>query len=387
MKSLDDYIPKIPMGLDDNVIDVEDNISYEIVNALSELHCTTSDLLQTESELVLRYISDEYGISFENVDADIGIQIGIKPSRDPHTGTPNVLDVKINSRVGFFESLAKKMRDLALRVATAIRNFFVSIHHFFQSKISKVDNMLLHANFSIVDKYYSDTSKSCKIKLTKYMINDPIAEYKKDQDVLRLAVPRLKDAIITLVDHIENPITLQEKTGSKSDMYVTYQRDRDEIQTLFDEIFGKLAGPHVNLEMIHEMNIARVIRLKYFGDKKTSDIFEVRDVIPNKEVFDTITSDNAYHSFKNLFKQSDECLEIALKVANRFNKSLRMMYNSPSTVYTEIQGVILKFRGLLTALLYTNIAYWELYFSIRQNALAALRAIIRDDVEKQVSNK
>jgi hypothetical protein len=352
---------------------VELDVSQNYNALLFESADIFNECIQYEKDMSILQQSKETFVSVESIDSDIGVRVGLGGGKkDRVTGKAPLLDVHVTPKIKLMDAFIRKVKEIAVRVWTAIKNFFISIFHFFQSKIHAADKLLTNTNFSVIQAYFNSSSLSVKTDLTKYALREPIADFKQDTDILRSSIPSLRDAILQVINNVEYPT---DKYNSKA--YVKqYNKDVSETAKIIESIYGQILPKNINPDLMSEMNIASVLRKKYFGDKKEKAVMEIKDFIKDPSIYEWIISDDAFNSFKSMYKQCQESIADATKAVDRFKKTLDNIQES-SDFYTDLQYQMMNYRALLTTMLYTVIAYWELYFTIRTDTMNSARAIVK----------
>jgi hypothetical protein len=365
--SIEDYLP---VSLEDVVPgEIEFDISETIFFITEEAMGIEEEFLNMETEYAT--IATE---SMLNAGVDVSIGTGsllgkvVGSKKDPITGN-RPLDIHVKSDLSIGEKFIRKAKELASRIWAAIKNFFLSIFHFFQSKVFQADKMLSNTNFPIITEYYNNRAKNITANLTEYAISDPVAEYIKDAKVLQLSIPLLRNAILNIINTVET----RDIAGKANQRAMS--ANIDEVQAIANHIYGGILPSGANASILSEMNISRFIRQKYFGESKHTKEQEIRDVIKHPNIYEAIMSDSSYRSFKDLFRENEKTIREASREMDKFRSELQNI-NVSSTFYTELQQKSFMYRRLLTTMLFTCVAYWDLYFTIYSDTLRSIRAIL-----------
>jgi hypothetical protein len=379
--SIFDYIPTLPEGSFDIGDDIEFEISQSVVNIAQEVSdiCTEFNELGTELDILKKM--ENQNLSFEDFSgSNIGVRIStgkgligsvLGGTKDPVTGSKGV-NIQVEPKITFGELFIRKMKELISRVWMSIKNFFISIFHFFQSKIAQTDKLLSDTNFSKIQAYYSN-NQNTNVKLTQYSVSNPIDEYMKDSEILKTSIPKLRNAIISVISSVENPVS---DFRYKRSQNIT-DNNIEEVSNIIEEIYRGILPHNLNSDIANEMNISRIIRHKYFGDSKKKVSQEIKSVVDNPAIYEYIISNDAFKSFRELYKENEKTINEATKEVDRFKKSLQDIYVN-STYYSDLQRKMVIYRKLLTTMLFTVIIYWELYFTIRSDVMACARAIVNE---------
>ncbi len=369
MNSITDYIPTLP---EDSFTNINDELDIDIGISVIELAQEACNIDNEMQELIIACDGSKVIATMEsgNTRADIGVRVGLKNQKDPITGKGDFLDIHIDSKISLFEVFFRKLKEFGVRVLAAIKNFFISIFQFFQSKLHKSDKLLIDTNFRKIQEYYSNPLISVKTAMTVFAIENPVEEFKKDEEILRYAIPKLHDLIVQLVEGVKYPNNDTSLPSNKKTASI-----QQDIDATIKEIFKTALPNNTNQDLVNETNISRIIRKKYYGEEKEKREVEIKEIIKSPGIYESIISDSAFKSFQEVYKQCNKSISDATRALGTLQKDLQSMYKG-GNYYNELQYVVQRYRGLLTTMLYTTIAYWDLYFVIRNNTMIAARAII-----------
>jgi hypothetical protein len=278
--------------------------------------------------------------------------------------------VNAEVHVDVLESIIASVKKIIWKIWEAIKNVFNSIFRFFQSKIMKTDQNILKDNRACLEAYYR-SSVIVKANLTCYKVQDAGKEYLSDYAQLRDAVPKICSHIDNMISSIENPSGFLDKVK-----YTTGLNEDDSgIKKIKKELFARIVGSSRDPDMLTDDNINHLIRKKYFLDTRKSDEQEIKRVFPDIKVFDEILSDSAYTAVKRMYDESKKTINNSIQSINKFE--LHISKASGSTIrYATIDSRMKQHRNLLTTLLYTTIAFWDLYITVRRDCIRAGKSII-----------
>ncbi len=368
MNSITDYIPTLP---EDSFTNINDELNIDMGISVIELAQEACAIESEMQELISACDGSKVVATMEGgINADVGVRVGLKNQKDPITGKGDFLDIHVDPKISLFEVFFRKLKEFGIRVLAAIKNFFISIFQFFQSKLHKSDKLLIDTNFRKIQEYYANPSISVKTSMTIFAIDNPIEEFKKDEEVLRYAIPKLHDLIVQLVEMVKYPNSDAGTPSNKKT--ISIQQD---INDTIREIFKTALPSNTNHDLVGETNISRIIRKKYYGVEKEKREIEIKEIIKSPDIYESIISDTAFKSFQEVYKQCNKSISDATRALGTLQRDLQNMYKG-GNYYNDLQYAVQRYRGLLTTMLYTTIAYWDLYFVIRNNAMIAARAIV-----------
>jgi hypothetical protein len=377
--SLTDYIPTLPEGSFDIPDDIYEDISQATMILAQESSDIYNEFLGFETDLGILQKMETNNVSFEASpgESNIGVHIGTGPllgrvlggKKDPVTGKQG-LDIRVEPKITVGELFMRKVRELAKRVWTAIKNFFISIFHFFQSKIVQTDKMLSSTNFSLITGYYENRNK-VMVKVLKYNVDDVGKEFLKDSKILQNSIPALRDAILSVISSVENPIGDLVRQENQDHI----ARSVEETGKIIQDIYKGILPLNLNIDLVNEINITKLIRQKYFGNAKKSVEQDIRTVISDASLYEYIISDEAFKSFRSMYRENEKTIQEATRKVDKFKQVLENIEVS-STFYMDLQTNMGIYRRLLTTMLFTCTSYWELYFTIYSDIIRCAKAII-----------
>lgn len=324
----------------------EENIENDEDIILDETALITKDIIET--------ISEESTI-LDNAINNITVETKI--------------NVSIN--VSLIDTLKEKFKNFIQMIWQKIKDFFYSVFHFFESKILQINNKYLKDNIDKINAYFSNNKDELTCKMHKYIISNPIENFVVDSNVLKDAIPVLCNTIDNLINKLYSDIS-----NFDSVRYAMgFDKEDSTIKVLKQRILEEIAPKNYNIDLVSTPNIAKLLKIKYFGDEYTEIIEQpIKSVITNSSIFNNIISDEVYFSFKEMYKVSKITITSCQKDIEKFNKSVQ----SDKLSYEFIKMHMSSYRQLLTMVLYTIIAYWNMYHTIRTDVISAANAIINN---------